>query len=87
MFSGGAGGISKGDQIIMIQDTQDLYCGWSDPPVKQINLGKACAVLGVEASKLHNAGNDADATLQVWEKLLRSEGTQGEARISNGVEP
>lgn len=55
---------------ILIQDTQNLFCGWSQPPVKQINLGKACALLGIEATKLHNAGNDAAATLEFWEKLL-----------------
>lgn len=55
---------------ILIQDTQDLYCGWSEPSVKQVNLGKACTALGIEATKLHNAGNDAAATLKVWEKLL-----------------
>jgi DNA polymerase III epsilon subunit-like protein len=54
----------------LIQDTQDLYCGWSEPSIKQINLGKACEALGIQTGKLHNAGNDALATLQVWEKLL-----------------
>ena len=64
---------------IIVQDTQNLYCGWSEPSVKQINLGKACAALGldeVEVDKLHNAGNDAFATLRVWETLLELEGTQ-----------
>lgn len=54
---------------IIIQDTQNLYCGWSEPTVKQINLGKACAALGIQATKFHNAGNDAIATLKVWETL------------------
>ena len=54
----------------MVQDTQNLFCGWSDPPIKQINLAKACAELNIPAVKLHNAGNDADATLTLWEKVL-----------------
>ena len=59
--------------LIIISDTQDLYCGWSEPSVKQINLGKACRNLGlndIDTDKLHNAGNDAFATLRVWELLM-----------------
>lgn len=59
--------------MIVISDTQNLYCGWSEPPVKQINLGKACGILGlhdIDPNKLHNAGNDAFATLRVWELLI-----------------
>jgi hypothetical protein len=61
--------------IIIIQDTQNLYAGWSNPQIKQINLGKACNQFGLEdeAKKLHNAGNDAFATLRVWEILLEME--------------
>lgn len=57
---------------IIIQDTQNLYAGWSEPQIKQINLGKACLTFGLEdeAMKLHNAGNDAFATLRLWEILL-----------------
>lgn len=58
---------------IIISDTQDLFCGWSDPPIKQINLGKACGILGlhdIDPDKLHNAGNDAFATLRVWDLLI-----------------
>lgn len=64
---------------ILLQDTQKLFCGWSQPPIKQINLGKACAALGLEdAQKLHNAGNDAYWTLRVWESLLEKDGEQKE---------
>ena len=72
---------------IIVQDTQNLYCGWSEPSVKQINLGKACAALAldeVEVDKLHNAGNDAFATLRVWETLLELEGRQVTAEGDDG---
>lgn len=61
--------------IVIIQDTQNLYAGWSNPQFKQINLGKACIQFGMEeeAKKLHNAGNDAFATLRIWEILLGME--------------
>ena len=60
---------------IIVQDTQNLYAGWSEPQIKQINLGKACLTFGLEdeARKLHNAGNDAFATLRIWEILLEME--------------
>lgn len=40
--------------------------------MKQVNLGKACLTFGMieEAKKLHNAGNDAFATLRLWEVLV-----------------
>lgn len=67
--------------IIIIQDTQNLYAGWSNPQTKQINLGKACTLFGLddEARKLHNAGNDAFATLRVWETLLEMEENERQA--------
>lgn len=70
---------------IIIQDTQNLYAGWSEPQVKQINLGKACLTFGLEggAMKLHNAGNDAFATLRVWEILLEMD----EYEKQNPIEP
>lgn len=85
----GLGNESSGPApTIFVQDTQSLYCGWSEPSIKQINLGKACAALGldeVEVDKLHNAGNDAFATLRVWETLLELEGQQSVAE-SEGAE-
>lgn len=71
--------------MIIIQDTQNLYAGWSKPQIKQINLGKACTTFGLhdEATKLHNAGNDAFAILRVWEILLEMD--ESERQSEGGV--
>lgn len=74
------GGDTRG--AIMVQDTQNLFCGWSEPPIKQINLAKACAELDSPAIKLHNAGNDADATLKLWETILSMKADEMQRPVS-----
>ncbi|BGP19186.1 hypothetical protein JCM10213v2_007273 [Rhodosporidiobolus nylandii] len=62
-----AGGGGAGN--VWIADTQRLFEAWVGRKC-QIGLEKACTELQVPTKRLHNAGNDAHYTLDLFERLM-----------------
>ncbi|GAA5821768.1 hypothetical protein JCM11251_001016 [Rhodosporidiobolus azoricus] len=54
---------------VWVVDTQRLFEAWSTRKC-QIGLGKACTEMEVPTKRLHNAGNDAHYTLDLFERLM-----------------
>ena len=52
-------------------DTARMYCALENNPVQR-KLEDLCRALGINCAKLHNAGNDAQYTLQAFEILASS---------------
>lgn len=62
---------------VFVLDTQRLWSGLTGYQ-DQIGLGHACDVIGVETGGLHNAGNDAKFTLNLFEAMMdRARGGRG----------
>ncbi|GAA5996068.1 uncharacterized protein JCM10292_004927 [Rhodotorula paludigena] len=61
----------KGDAHgnIWVVDTQRLFSAWTGRKA-QVGLEKACRELEVPTRRLHNAGNDAHYTLDLFERLM-----------------
>lgn len=54
---------------IFIVDTQKLYAAWIERNL-QVRLSTCCETLEVPTRRLHNAGNDAHYTLEIFERLM-----------------
>ncbi|GAA5860767.1 hypothetical protein JCM1840_001956 [Sporobolomyces johnsonii] len=54
---------------VWVVDTQRLFEGWMERR-GQVGLEKACKELEVPTKRLHNAGNDAHYTLDLFERLM-----------------
>ncbi|GAA5860755.1 hypothetical protein JCM1840_001953 [Sporobolomyces johnsonii] len=59
----------SGQGGVWVVDTQRLFEGWMERR-GQVGLEKACKELEVPTKHLHNAGNDAHYTLDVFERLM-----------------
>ncbi|GAA5853616.1 hypothetical protein JCM8547_007385 [Rhodosporidiobolus lusitaniae] len=59
---------------VWVADTQRLFESWMGRKV-QIGLERACNEIGVETRRLHNAGNDAHYTLDLFERMMDSSRT------------
>ncbi|CEQ42340.1 SPOSA6832_04149 [Sporobolomyces salmonicolor] len=57
------------DGGVWIVDTQRLFGAWLERK-SQVGLEKACAEFEVPTKRLHNAGNDAHYTLDLFERLM-----------------
>ncbi|GAA6054447.1 hypothetical protein JCM3770_007221 [Rhodotorula araucariae] len=54
---------------VWVVDTQRLFSAWINRKA-QIGLEKACTEVKVPTKRLHNAGNDAHYTLDLFERLM-----------------
>ncbi|KAJ7756284.1 hypothetical protein B0H16DRAFT_1539250 [Mycena metata] len=58
---------------IFILDTQILFGGLTGRSKEQVGLGTVCNQLGIQTEFLHNAGNDAEYTLQALREMASGE--------------
>ncbi|KAJ7042879.1 hypothetical protein C8F04DRAFT_1219026 [Mycena alexandri] len=58
---------------IFIVDTQILFGGLTGRSKEQVGLGTVCNQLGIKTEFLHNAGNDAEYTLQALREMASGE--------------
>lgn len=61
--------LGKGKAGVYVVDTQRLYSAWEGVN-RQTRLSACCEVLEVPTRRLHNAGNDAHYTLEIFERLM-----------------
>ncbi|GAA5985151.1 hypothetical protein JCM10908_002545 [Rhodotorula pacifica] len=60
---------SGGEHGVWIVDTQALFSGWLKRK-SQIGLERACKEIDLPTKRLHNAGNDARYTLDLFEHMM-----------------
>jgi len=54
---------------VYVVDTQKLWAAFIGEK-RQVGLGRCCELLGIGTADLHNAGNDAHFTLEIFERMM-----------------